>query len=310
MRGRLAKCVLAGLAASLCAPGAAGAVQPAPCDPVGEYPGDGASKPVIARWMAGGAAAGGLPAELPVVAALVDSGLTNLHADGSDAVGYFQMRLPIWNTDKYAGYPDDPDLQLTWFVDQAAAVRQSRLAAGEPDPLSDDGRWGEWIADVERPAEAYRSRYQPRLADARELIGALCMPPGGDPSGGSPGPDAPDPSDVRAPRLTLRLTQGQRPLRRRAILLRAGCPGEACVIAASGSLRLPGSKRVYRLASRPHRLARGGSATFTLKLSKSLRRALKRAFASHPRASARLTVRAVDLAGNVTRKRVSVRLAS
>ena len=106
------------------------------------------------------------------------------------------------------------------------------------------------------------------------------------------------------------MTQGQRPLRRRAILLRAGCPGEACVIAASGSLKLPGSKRVYRLASKPRRLARGRSATFSLKLSKPLRRALKRAFASRGRASARLTVRAVDLAGNVTRKRVSVRLSA
>ncbi len=187
-------------------------------------------------------------------------------------------------------------------------MRQTRLAAGRADPLSDDGQWGEWIADVERRAEQYRARYQLRLADAREMIGALCMPPGGDPSGGSPGPDAPDPSDVRAPRLALRLTQGQRPLRRRAILLRAGCPAEACAIAASGSIKLPGSKRVYRFASKPRRLASGRSTTVTLKLSKSLRRALKRAFESRGKASARVTIRAVDLAGNVTQKRVSVRL--
>ena len=308
MRGRLATCVMAGIAVALSAPAGAGAVQPAPCDPVGEYPGDAASKPAIARWMGGGAAASGLPAELPVVAALVDSGLANLQAGDSDAVGYFQMRLGIWNTGEYEGYPDNPDLQLRWFTDQAAAVRQTRLAAGRVDPLSDDGQWGEWIADVERPAEAYRSRYQPRLADARELIGPLCMPPGGDPSGGSPGPEAPNPSDVRAPRLTLRLTQSQRPLRRRAILLRAGCPGEACVIAASGSLKISGSKRVHRLASKPRRLARGRSASLTLKLSKPLRRTLKRAFDGGGKASARLTVRAVDLVGNVTRKRVSVRL--
>ena len=64
------------------------------------------------------------------------------------------MRLGIWNTGEYEGYPDDPDLQLRWFTDQAAAVRQTRLAAGRPDPLSDDGQWGEWIADVGAPAEA------------------------------------------------------------------------------------------------------------------------------------------------------------
>ena len=178
MRRRLVTCVLAGLAVALCGAGCGGAVQPAPCDPVGEYPGDAAAKPAIARWMAGGAAARGLPAELPVIAALVDSGLANLQAGDSDAVGYFQMRLGIWNTGEYEGYPEKPDLQLRWFTDQAAAVRQTRLAAGRADPVSDDGQWGEWIADVERPAEAYRSRYQPRLADARELIGPLCMPPG------------------------------------------------------------------------------------------------------------------------------------
>ena len=139
-------------------------------------------------------------------------------------------------------------------------MRQARLAAGRADPLSDDGQWGEWIADVERPAEHYRGRYQLRLGEARELIGPLCMPPGGDPSGGSPAPEAPDPSDVKAPKLALRITQGQRPLGRRAILLRAGCPCEACVLAASGSLQAAGQKRVYKLTSKPRRLAKGRTA--------------------------------------------------
>jgi hypothetical protein len=308
MRRRLATCVLAGLAAALSAPAVAGAVQPGPCDPVGEYPGDAAAKAAIARWMGGGAAAGGLPAELPVIAALVDSGLVNLHAGDSDAVGYFQMRLAIWNTGEYEGYPDKADLQLKWFIDQAAHVRQTRLAAGRPDPLPDDGQWGEWIADVERPAEEYRGRYQLRLVDARELIGPLCMPPGGDPSGGSPGPEAPDPSDVRAPKLALRAGERQRPLRRGAILLRARCPGEGCVVAAKGSLVV--GKRSYRLSSKPRRLARNRSGVVTLKLSKSQRRSLRFAFGRGHAARAKLTVRAADLAGNVTAKRVSIRLSA
>lgn len=307
MGRRLATCVLAGLAAVLAAP-AAEAVQPAPCDPVGEYPGDDASKSSIARWMGGGAAAAGLPAELPVIAALVDSGLANLPSGDTDLAGFFQMRLAIWNSGDYAGYPDEPKLQLKWFVEQATHVRQTRLASGSADPLPDSGRWGEWIADVERPAAQYRGRYQPRLADARELIGPLCMPPGGDPSGGSDAPAAPDPSDVKAPKLALHITQGQRPLGRRAILLRAGCPSEACVLAASGSLRPAGQKRVYKLTSKPRRLAKGRTAALSLKLSKPLRRALRRTFDERGKASARLTVRAVDLAGNVTTKRVSVRL--
>ena len=253
---------------ALSTPGVAGAVQPAPCEPVGEYPGDAASKPGIARWMAGGAAAGGLPAELPVIAALVDSGLTNLQAEDSDAVGYFQMRLPIWNTGEYEGYPEDPDLQLKWFTDQAAAVRQTRLAAGRAGPAVRrrpvgrmDRRRG--AARGGLPGSLPAAPRRRTRADRRAVHAAR-----GRPERRLAGPGGTGPERVRAPRLALRLTQGQRPLRRRAILLRAGCPGEACVIAASGSLRIPGSKRVYRLASKPHRLARGRSATLTLKLSK------------------------------------------
>jgi hypothetical protein len=288
MRRRLATCVLAGLAAALASP-------------------DGASKPLIARWMGGGAAAAALPAELPVMAALVDSGLANLEAGDSDAAGYFQMRLAIWNTGEYEGYSDAPDLQLKWFIDQAAQVRQTRLAAGRPDPLPDDGQWGEWIADVERPAEQYRGRYQVRLGETRELVGPLCMPIGGDPSGGSPGPEAPDPSDVRAPKLALRATERQRPLRRGAILLRARCPGEGCVVAAKGSL-VAGS-RSHRLSSKPRRLARNRSGVLTVKLSKSQGRSLRSAFGRGRLGRARLTVRAADLAGNVTAKRVSILLS-
>ncbi|MBN1528034.1 MAG: hypothetical protein JW895_03175 [Thermoleophilaceae bacterium] len=307
MRRRLATCVLAGIVAALWAPAGASAAQPAPCDPVGEYPGDDAEKSAIARWMGGGAAAAGLPAELPVVAALVESGLVNLHSGDADAVGYFHMRVGIWNTGQYEGFPGKPELQLEWFSDQAAQVRQARLAAGAPDPLSDESRWGGWIADVERPAAQYRGRYQPRLADARELIGPLCMPPGGDPSGGSPGPEAPDASDVRAPKLAVRVTQGQRPLRRRAILLRARCPGEGCVVAARGSLLV--GKRAYPLSSKPRRLARNRTGDVTVKLSKALRKKLRSAFERGRPARARLTLRAADLAGNVTTKRMSVRLS-
>jgi hypothetical protein len=296
------------IAVALAAPVGAHAAQPAPCSPVGEYPGDTAAKAEIARWMGGGSAAAGLPAELPVMAALVESGLVNLDAGDADSAGYFHMRLGIWNTGDYEGYPENPELQLRWFTDQAAQARQTRLAAGSPDPLSDDSRWGEWIADVERPAEQYRGRYQLRLGEARDLIGPLCMPPGGDPSGGSEGPEAPDPSDVRAPTLALRATGSQRPLKRGTILLRARCPGEGCVVAAKGSL--VAGKRSYRVASKPRKLAPNRSGVVTVKLSKAQRRSLRSAFEHGRAARAKLTVRAADVAGNVTARRVSIRLSA
>jgi hypothetical protein len=144
---------------------------PAPDLPVGAYPGAGASKEQLAGWMAARAQARGLPGELPVMAALVESGLSDLGYGDADSVGFFQMRTGIWNSGPYAGYPDDPELQLDWFLDQAEAAMKQRVARGLP--VDDPSRFGEWIADIERPAEQYRGRYQLRLGDARDLLDRL-----------------------------------------------------------------------------------------------------------------------------------------
>jgi len=109
----------------------------------------------------------GIPPELPVMAALVESGLKNLHYGDADSVGFFQMRLSVWNQGNYAGYPSNPEKQLDWFLDHAVSVKQQRLAAGEP---TDPNHYGDWIADIERPAAQYRGRYQPQLGDARALL--------------------------------------------------------------------------------------------------------------------------------------------
>ena len=139
------------------------------------YPGDAAAAVEIADWMAHGARSRTIPAELPVMAALVESGLKNLPAGDSDSAGYFGMRRSIWDTGAYAGFPTRPELQLTWFLDQATAVRAARVAAGDTAFGTDPGKWGEWIADVERPAEQYRGRYQLRLDEARGLIPACAI---------------------------------------------------------------------------------------------------------------------------------------
>jgi hypothetical protein len=139
-----------------------------------DYPGDGATKRRIARWMARGAGDRGLPRELPVMAGIGESGLRNL--SGGSYAGSFGMHLSIGEGD-YEGFPDDPALQLRWFLDTAAEVRRRRLAGGLPDPALDEAEFGIWIADVERPAPENRSRYQQYLDDARALIGQACPPP-------------------------------------------------------------------------------------------------------------------------------------
>src|SRR5437868_3414513 len=90
-------------------------------------------KVMPSAW-AGGATARGLPAELPVMAALVESGLHNLPAAGRDSAGYFQMKKSIWKT-SYPGFPNHPDAQLDWFLDQAATARTA--------PYPDETGYGE-----------------------------------------------------------------------------------------------------------------------------------------------------------------------
>jgi hypothetical protein len=134
---------------------------------VDAYPGDSAPKEQVAAWMATQARKRGLPGELPIMASMVESGLKNLPGGDADSVGYFQMRVSVWNHGDYAGYPDKPEKQLDWFLDQAAAVKKQRAAAGQP---MDSAHYGDWIADVERPAAQYRGRYQPMLDDAQSLL--------------------------------------------------------------------------------------------------------------------------------------------
>ena len=110
----------------------------------------------------------GLPAQLPLMASLVESDMKNLNFGHADSVGFFQMRVGIWNQGAYAGYPDKPELQVKWFLDQAEAVKKQRIVAGKP--IDDPAHFGEWIADVERPAEQYRGRYQTKLEEANGLL--------------------------------------------------------------------------------------------------------------------------------------------
>jgi hypothetical protein len=135
------------------------------------YPGDAAPKEQIAAWMAAQAKARGLPPELPVMASLVESGLHNVNYGDADSLGYFQMRTSIWNQGDYAGFDKRPDLQVKWFLDHAAEVKAQRLARGDSAFLNDPNKWGDWIADVERPAEQYRGRYQLKLSEAQQLLG-------------------------------------------------------------------------------------------------------------------------------------------
>jgi hypothetical protein len=139
------------------------------------YPGDRATPGALASWMGRGAKASGLPAELPVMAALVESGLRNKKLPG-DTWGFFGLRRDIWNRGAYRGFPHHPPLQLRWFITQALAVRDQGLQACF-DYAATPGRYGRWAADIERPMESERPKYQRNLNVARALLGDLATRP-------------------------------------------------------------------------------------------------------------------------------------
>src|SRR5687767_6063392 len=90
--------------AALAQPATIAAKSKEPCKVHGDkrYPGDDAPKAALAQWMAEAAVKAGLPPELPVMAALVESGLTNLNFGDADSAGFFQMRVSTWNQGDYA----------------------------------------------------------------------------------------------------------------------------------------------------------------------------------------------------------------
>jgi cell wall-associated NlpC family hydrolase len=102
------------------------------------------------------------------MAALTESGMRNLSYGDADSAGFFQMRASVWNNGPYAGYATDPKRQLNWFLDQAQAVAKLRQQRGQS--ITDPAQYGNWIADIERPAAQYRGRYQTHLDEARSLL--------------------------------------------------------------------------------------------------------------------------------------------
>ena len=295
-------CLVAVLAIALSA-----AVVPAPahatsCTTAPAYPGDNAPQVAIAAWMATGATAAGLPGELPVMGALVESGLRNLNYGDGDRRGYFQMRTSIWDTGPYAGFETNPPLQLQWFTDQAKIYGARRAAMGIDN--TDPSTWGDWVADVEQPPELYRGRYQLRLGDAQALIVAGCPPgpPPPPPPPPLPQPPAP-PADTVPPRLAVGASARQSP-RASAVTVRVQCVTEACRVDASGTATIAGRKRPLKLGRASASAAAGQAVVLRLRLPLPARRALRKGHAVR----ATITVTARDATGNTTVRRRLVRL--
>lgn len=257
------------------------------------YPGDTATKVEQANWMANYAVVRDIPGELPVMAALVESGVRNLNYGDRDSVGFFQMRTSIWNQGEYRGYLKNPDLQMKWFTDTAAKVRLQYIAAAKPDPASTTDSYGVWIADIERPAEQYRGRYQKRLEEARALVAETC-----------PNLQRQDPNQLR---VAVSIPDKQRSHRSGAIVAKLRCPGEPCNASANALVKLPGQRRLLRLNSDTLMLPAGKRGAVRVIVRKQIRARLRKALASGA-IRAQLRVEISDAQGRITTRTEKIRI--
>jgi hypothetical protein len=251
------------------------------------YPGDDAAKERIARWMARAAADRGLPHELPVMAAIAESGIRNIR--GTSYHGFFGMHESL-STGAYRGFPENPELQLDWFLDTAMLVRQRLLVRGHPDPAASSSTYGEWIAGVERPAPENRSAYQPHLSEARRLVAGNCAAPHSD--------------DATPPRLVARVASPQRPLAAGGIVVRVRCPDDDCLAGATASVPVPRSVTPRILRATPVEPPARGLARLVIRLPRAVRRRLARGESVRTA----VTTLAADLSGNLTQRARLVRL--
>ena len=137
---------------------------------VGDYPGDNASQAELAKWLASEAKKAGLPPELPVMASLVESASRTSTSATPTRSASSRCASGSGTRASTRASAEDPNLQAKWFIDHALAVKEQAIARGDTDFGKDPSKWGEWIADVERPAEQFRGRYQLRLDEARGLL--------------------------------------------------------------------------------------------------------------------------------------------
>jgi plastocyanin len=118
------------------------------------------------------------------------------------------------------------------------------------------------------------------------------------PTGGGGIPTAPvTVLDKTRPRLRLSGASAQRILRRRGLVVTVRVD-EKATITASGSVTVPRASRVLKLRTVKRQVDATGPATFKLRPSRKVRKALARALARRSRLKARVSIVARDVAGN------------
>jgi hypothetical protein len=127
---------------------------------------------------------------------------------------------------------------------------------------------------------------------------------------GTPGSTAPTggggAATDRTLAFTLRAAHAQRVLRQKGLVLKVTCPDEACtaIVGTTGSLK--GLRSGIHPATK--RVAAGTVQTIKVRLTGAQLRTLRAALRAHKRATLKVTVDAVDAAGNVVTRTLRVRV--
>ena len=135
----------------------------------GAYPGDDAPKEQIAAWMARRRRSAGSRPSCRSWPRWSSRGVKNLNFGDADSVGFFQMRVSDLEPGRVRGLPREAGAPGE-VVPRPGRARSRSSASRAASPSDDPSQFGEWIADVERPAEQYRGRYQLRLDEAKGLL--------------------------------------------------------------------------------------------------------------------------------------------
>ena len=111
--------------------------------------------------------------------------------------------------------------------------------------------------------------------------------------------------DTTAPSLALTARSPQRVLTQKGVILSASCD-EACTLKASGTIAILGQRTRFPLRPASGTLDAPGRQTLKLGLSSSAQKRLSSLFGQGRRASASVTVRGVDRAGNASTAKQTV----
>jgi hypothetical protein len=120
--------------------------------------------------------------------------------------------------------------------------------------------------------------------------------------------DETDPPDTTAPTAALSGKKTQKA--GRSVKVDVSCPDESCTAKGSGSVSVPrvSAARRFTLRAATAQIPSGGKATLRLKIPRRVLGTIKRALRGRAKVKARLKVSVVDVAGNRTVKRRTIRL--